>query len=229
MTFHLVQGSGNMFADVEDRHDIVLEALEHGDVVNLGEIPEDHLFLATIRGAWGLVARGELAIAWRDDRFRRLSHGHRVVMRGGRLGAFRSRGDARRRGPSRLVLWALLEDDVDQGRLLDVTHHAIAKADTTQRWRRPLRRRGFLHTAWTIRALRRRHPHAEVTFTGDLNKVGRITAFAVAGLREVRTPPTFATRRYDRVFISAGLRVVARRPFRTAGDHLGLVVELERA
>lgn len=226
MTVQLVHASGNMFAPEEIRHGIVHQALEEGDLVTLSEIVEDHLFLATIRGPWGLVARSELAILWRDDRYRRLEHGHRMVMRGGRRGRYRSTGDARRRGPNRLVLWALLEDLETGEQLLVATHHAIAKADTTHQWRRRLRRRGFLRTAWTIRAVRRQHPGVPAVLTGDLNSIGRITAFAIAGLRRVPTPPTFGPKEYDRFYVTAGLAVTRQRTFRTRGDHLGLAATL---
>lgn len=220
----LVHAAGNMFAPVGRRAAIVQKACQRGDIVTLSEVIAEHALLAGL-GRWHTVVRGELAILARKDHFEVADQGSRRVMRGGRTGTG-DPGDTRRRGPDRDVLWALLVDLEDRDELLVFTHHAIAKADTTYRWRRPLRRLGFIRVARVVRQVRRLHPDAAVVLTGDLNKVGRIVAFAAIGLHRVPAPPTFGPKRYDRIYRAGRTVVSSVRRFRTAGDHWALAATI---
>jgi len=209
---------------VRQNHNTILRALNLGDVVTLNEASEATSH-AVIRAALGFSSHiaGENVIAWRVDRFREVATGRRVVMRGGHVGAGRRRTDKRRVGPSREVAWALLED-VDSGaQLIAATHHAVAKADTSAKWRRRLRTRGFAAVAKELRRVLKQHD-APLVLTGDMNTVGRIV-FRLHGLREVKTPATYGRKRYDRIFV-LGCKARRVKTFRTNSDHLGLTAEI---
>ena len=209
---------------VAQNHNTILRALGLGHVVTLNEASEATSH-AVVRAAQGFSSHiaGENVIAWRVDRFREVAVGRRVVMRGGHVGAGLRRADKRRVGPSREVAWALLEDVFDSERLIVATHHAVAKADTSAKWRRRLRARGFAAVARELRRVLKQHD-APLVLTGDMNAVGRIV-FRLHGLREVKTPATYGRKRYDRLFV-LGCEVGHVRTFRTNSDHLGLTAEI---
>jgi endonuclease/exonuclease/phosphatase family metal-dependent hydrolase len=222
-SFNLVHAAGNMFDRAIDRHAIVAEACRHGDVVTLSEVIKDHAWLADHRPAgFEVFTVGELSILWRGARFQALEHGHAQVMQGGRRGDGVHPHDRRRRGPSRLVIWVLLRDRHTGDLVLVYTHHAIAKPDSTERWRLRLSRQGMTRTALEVIAGAHRHPGVPQLLTGDLNRTGRLFAFARAGLREIPTPATFGHRRYDRLFAGPGALVGRVRRIHTAGDHRAL-------
>ncbi|NYD43923.1 hypothetical protein [Nocardioides panaciterrulae] len=203
----------------------ITDALARGDVVTFNEAKEktSHEVLRSAEGFSCHIA-GENAISWLVERFREKAVGRHVVMRGGHVGAGLRRTDRRRVGPSRELAWALLEDLHTDGLLIAATHHAVAKADTTAKWRRRRRARGFHAVAKELRRILAQHPGAALALTGDMNTIGRIV-FRVHGLREVKTPATYGRRRYDRLFV---LRCKARhvRAFRTHADHLGLSADI---
>ena len=159
--------------------------------------------------------RGGIGISWRVERFECIGKGIRYVMKGGR-----HRG--RRLGPTRYVMWALLEEKATGRKVIIATHHSIAKADTDNKWRRPFRAAGWAKAVTELRAVQKRHPGVPLVFDGDWNTIGKVTAFAALGLREVKTPTTFGKRlRYDRIHANTGVSNV--RTLTTRSDHKALL------
>lgn len=228
MTFTLCHAAGDMFMGNARRDAVIDFAANHGDVFTVSESQKDHADIKA-HAAMATYSVGELGIGWRKGTFVRAGMGHRQVMRGGRLGVLRAAGRVvpkrlrrARRGPSRLVAWVCLTEVATGQQVIVSTHHAIAKADTTHKWRRPLRRKGFLGVVAELKVAQARFPDADVILTGDMNARGRIYAFASAGLRQVNTPSTFGRLRYDRIFIKHG-HVTGVRRAKTAGDHKALI------
>lgn len=223
--FQLGHFAGDMFMAQSKRLRVISQAAEDCDVFTLSEVSKDH---AAIRALlefddWTV---GELSIAWRKDKFELVDKGQSQVMQGGRLGAGFRRRDKRRRGPSRLVIWVVLREKSTGLLILVVTHHAIAKADTAHKWRRRLRAQGFRGVVREILRARRRHPGIARVMTGDLNTMGRITAFARSGLRQVPTPATYGRLKYDRIYKAGPVLVDGVRRVQTAGDHKALTARV---
>lgn len=194
--------------------------LARADVATFNEAndPDTHHLLDLAHG-WDAYAPAhgaarEDCIAWRPDVFDFLLGGTRVVMRGGIVAG-------RRRGPSRAVSWVLLRERSTGAVVFVATHHDAAKGRTTQRWRWPLVLAGFRHVAAELATARRAHPGAALILTGDLNTTGPVR-FPGTGLREVRTPPTYGRKRYDRILATPGVIVRDVRAFTTKSDHLAL-------
>jgi hypothetical protein len=188
------------------------------DVATFNEALKDHGAIDALLGFDDHTV-GELAIIWRTAKFNLIAKGARQVMVGGRRGDG-SPGDRRRRGPNRWVAWVVLDELLTGKRVIVATHHAIAKPDTSAKWRRPLRDRGFAGVVTELRAVRANHPDADLLLTGDLNTIGAITAFLALGVREAKTPPTYGKNlRYDRIWGDvSNVRVMA-----TKADHRALL------
>lgn len=224
MSFILVHASNNMFARTKARQATV-RVLDNGDVYTTGENQKDKAYLRARPGFDEYVV-GELAIGWERAKFAKIGSYHKTVMEGGRQGAANTPGrDNRRRGPSRLVAMVALRELATGETVIIATHHAIAKADTQHKWRRPLRDDGFREVASIINWFAARHPGADVILTGDLNTRGRISIFKNAGLTEVVTPATFGRLRYDRVY-RKGASVTNVRTKRTGTDHKAIVARV---
>lgn len=195
-------------------------ALRRGQVVCFNELKEAaaHAALKAAKG-FDCYIHGENAIAWDAQIFELVASGNHVVMHGGHVGADGLPGgaDRRRVGPSRTVAWAVLRHKASGKLVIIATHHAVAKADTSQKWRRDLRDASFDEVGAVLHEVHHEH-HAPMLLTGDMNTIGRIR---IDGMREVKTPPTYGHFRYDRIFqLQAHVRDV--RTFRTHSDHLGL-------
>lgn len=215
----LVHASNDMFAATKRRQGTI-RVLDNGDIYTTGEGQKDHAYL---RGRPGFdeYIQGELAIGWRRSKFEKIGSWHEQVTRGGKIGSGRP-GDHRRRGPSRLVAMVALRVKATGEVIIVATHHAIAKADTAHKWRRPLRDEGFADVADAVNWFAKKHPGAGVILTGDLNTRGRITIFKRAGLVEVPTKATFGRLRYDRIY-RKGLSVKVLRYKNTPTDHAAIV------
>jgi hypothetical protein len=224
MTFRLVHAAGNQFFPQNKRLGIIATASRNSDIFTLSEANKDHGAINALLG-FDNHTIGELSIGWRTAKFTVVDKGARQVMVGGKRGDG-SPGDRRRRGPNRWVAWVVLNERATGKDVLIATHHAIARADTQHKWRRPLRAQGFLGTVNELRAARARHRDAQVILTGDLNTVGAITAFVTLGVREVKTPATFGRNRYDRIYSTDTLTNLTT--FATGSDHkaLGAIVTL---
>lgn len=227
MEFTLCHAAGDMFMPAVRRRRVVKFAAIHGDIFTLSEVIKDHDFIASVKAVDSYVV-GELGIGWDASRFEKVEARYRQVMRGGRRGALRrTRRDRRRRGPSRGVARVLLRDIETREWVLAFTHHAIAKGDTKHKWRRPLRRQGFLGVVREIKRAQAKYPDVPIILTGDLNTIRwRILVFARAGLRQVKTPATFGRLRYDRIYVSKDVKVSGIKRERTAGDHKALIATI---
>jgi endonuclease/exonuclease/phosphatase family metal-dependent hydrolase len=223
VTFRLAHANVEQPDSALDTAKTIHTVIAHADVVTFNECTEEstHSTLRHLPG-WDayLPSRGaarENCIVWRRDTFALAHAGHQVVMRGGEV-------LGRRRGPSRAVTWALLVEKATGAEFVLATHHAVARADTVAKWRRPLRRSGFKHTANALAKVLRAHPGALV-LTGDLNTIGRVR-FAGLGLHEVKTPGTFGRRRYDRILTTSAVHVRDVHTLRTKSDHLALTARI---
>lgn len=222
MTFTLRFSNIQQPDPASQRLQAIATVAKGADLAVFNEVGKDHDAIRALLG-FNDYTLGQNAIAWRGDKFLLVDKGAKLVMRGGRLGALLRRArDRRRRGPNRYVLWVVLEERSTAREVLVATHHAISRADTSAKWRRPLRRAGFRSAGRElVRALRRNPSVSGLLLVGDMNTIGRVS-FPGPQEVEVRTPATHGPRRYDRLFRSGGVRVSSVGTFTTHSDHKGL-------
>jgi N-acetylmuramoyl-L-alanine amidase len=209
------------------RLDTIATTARGADVIAFNEANKDHGAITALQ-AFDEYIVNELALAWRLDKFTLIDKGNRLVGRGGRLGAEGSgTRDDRRRGPNRYVAWVVLRELATAREVLIATHHAIARADTVAKWRRPLRRSAFRNTGTELQRAARRNPSVVgMLIVGDLNTIGAVN---YPGPREVEvnTPATYGRRlRYDRIHREGEVAVSGVRVFKTRSDHKGLEADI---
>lgn len=204
----------------------VAKVLEMADVATFNEANDAstrRLLRSYQAEAWSVfiptAGPPENCIMWRSAQFRRIGAGSKVIMKGGVV-------NGRRRGPSRSVSWVVLEEDATRHRVIVATVHTIAKADTSARWRRPLRRRSFESMSIALARVMARHPHAELILTGDMNTIGKTGIPGLLPVREVKTPRTYSIFRYDRVYATSRVHITGVRAFRTRSDHKALTMSV---
>lgn len=226
MAFRL--GHANVEQPDTDRDEAITiaDVTDRSDVVTLNECHEasTHKMLRSLRG-WDCFippkgAADENCILWRTGVFERFDAGSHVVMTGGIH-------NHRRRGPSRGVTWVVLREAQTKRRFILVSHHSIAKWQTTAKWRRTLALQGFRNVAQIVLEVMAKHPNIPVILCGDLNVIGKVTfAFTGMSLKEVATPPTYGKQRYDRILHQGRVRISQVRAITTKSDHRALLAHV---
>lgn len=224
MSFRLIHSSGNQFDTDAHRRAMYPAAAAKGDVFTTGEANKDHAAIRALVGFDATVYQ-ELAIAWRREAFDLIDKDFRLVMVGGKRGPLGSKSKSRR-GPNRYALLVVLREKSTGRQWIVATHHAIAKADTSYLWRRPLRSQGFHNFGLFVKSWQAKYPSAQVVLTGDWNTRGTVR---FTGLTELPTPGTYGRLRYDRVHVSSGVHPSRLTTFPTVLDHDGISVDLAAA
>lgn len=205
-------------------------ATDVADVVTFNEAIRSHDLIRAVPGFDAVYPDGfaaNLVTAWRRDRFRLVDADQVKVMDGGHVGADGTRKgpDNRRTGPDRYAAWVVLEDEHGE-RVGVLSHHAIARAFTSSRWRIGLWRKGIANTGQVLADLQAEFPGVPWLIDGDWNTDLSVVDFPGVDEVPVPTPPTFGRRRYDRLSTLADVRVLDVRTVKTPSDHLTLVAEV---
>jgi hypothetical protein len=225
MTFTLGHANIQQTDNMPDELATVDLVHDHCDVATWNEARDSAGAIDALLG-WDSRAYLGLSVAWNTAKLQWVMSGHNVVMQGGHVGADgKPGGDSRRVGPSRAVLWVTLREKATSRLVIVATHHTVAKADTTAKWRRGIRAAGWAGVVRSLRDARKTFPDAKLILTGDLNTIGAITAFVTLGIREARTPATHGRNRYDRIFGEvSNVRTLATR-----SDHKALLATVSLA
>lgn len=226
MTFRLGHANIEQPDSAHDESSTIHEVMQYADVVTLNECNEESTreLLRNLKG-WDayIPPRGGAAedcIIWRTDVFKGLSTAHHVVMKGGWV-------FGRRRGPSRGLAIAVLEEVATGKRVIMATHHAIAKWQTSAKWRRHLALGGFREVARVLGWTMVKYPHTPMILNGDLNVIGKVASdFTGLHLHDLSTPPTYGGKRYDRILYRGRLTFSHVRSLATKSDHRALLAHV---
>lgn len=230
MSFRFAQANVEAPDSARDSEATMKAVLDWADVVTLNEMIEASSRVSldkftTFDHYHPAGTAGNLAIAWRKTKFKSAGPaGALLVMLGGHVGADgTTKGpDNRRVGPSRYVIWKPLVE-VATGRLVVIaTHHAVAKADTTAKWRQDIRADGWAGVGTALAAVKRQYPGASFVIAGDMNARGRVD-FPGFPETEVGSPSTYGSSRYDRMFVAYGARATGVITKVTKSDHKALL------
>lgn len=170
---------------------------------------------------WRWYLAGENALIFKSAKFTGAGHATRLIMAGGRTGASGSSArDKRRRGPSRYYQVMNFKERSTGKMVRHVNTHLIAKAFSTEKWRKPLHNQSVRNLRKAVQALRKSRPGWPIIVTGDMNT--NKTLNLGPGFKRVSTPPTFGRQRYDHIYICGKVSIDHVRTLTTYSDHKGL-------
>ena len=207
-----------MFDPSAQRLSTIREAWGHADVLKLQEASGDAANIRKLRGAkWYRPdsAVGSLnPIIWRDSEFKLIDKGTKTFYVGGKGW-----------GPSRGIVWVVLEHKDSRKRVIEANTHQINKAYNGPQiaGRKNVWNDVQQGCSDELQRLRDKYPGTPIVMSGDFNRSGD---FGFPGFPNLDLV-SIAGSGIDRFYDFGGIEAKSHLKFRTMSDHASIMVNFE--